>query len=104
MLQIIQCQEYRYFLDSIVAEATKKTYAHAMEQFCEYTKNPDVSLLVAAGREPRLIEAQVIDYIVHLKDKGLSFSRLNVVLAALFHFYTMNDITLNRKKISRFYW
>ena len=102
MLQIIQCQEYRYFLDSIAAEATKKTYAHAMEQFCDYIKNPDVSLLVAAGREPRLIEAQVIDYIVHLKDKGLSYSRLNVVLAALFHFYTMNDVTLNRKKVSRF--
>ena len=104
MLQIIQCQEYRYFLDSIATEATKKTYAHAMTQFCKYIKNPDVSLLVAAGREPRLIEAQVIEYIVHLKDKGLSFSRLNVVLAATIPFLYNERHNTKQKKDLAFYW
>jgi integrase len=50
-----------------------------------------------------MAEAQIIEYIGHLKNKGNSFSSINVVLAAILHFYLMNDdVTLNRKKISRF--
>jgi len=94
---MIQAQEYRYFLESLASEATKKTYAYHLKQFCKYTKVEDCTSLLN-----NLAESRIIDYIVHLKNKGNSFSSINVSLAAILHFYLMNDITLNRKKISRF--
>jgi integrase len=101
-IQIESSQPYRYFLDSLGSEYTKKTYAHALRQFFDYLqiKNPDISTII--GREPKIIEAEIIDYVAQLKHKGLSYSRLNVVLAAIFHFYMINDVTLNKNKISRF--
>jgi integrase len=98
---MIQTQQYRYFIDSLASEATKKTYAAHLEQFCRYFKIDDCARLV--GLHPSLVEAQIIEYIVHLKNKGNAFSSIKVSLAAILHFYLMNDdITLNRKKISRF--
>ena len=98
---MIQTQQYRYFIDSLASEATKKTYAHHLEQFCRYHKIDDCVKLV--GLHPSMAEAQIIEYIGHLKNKGNSFSSINVALAAILHFYLMNDdVTLNRKKISRF--
>lgn len=98
---MIQTQQYRYFIDSLPSEATKKTYAHHLEQFCRHFKIDDCVKLV--GLHPSVAEAQIIEYIVHLKKKGNSFSTINVSLAAILHFYLMNDdVTLNRKKISRF--
>jgi site-specific recombinase XerD len=97
---MIQTQEYRYFLESLASEATKKAYVYNLKQFCKHIKVDDCIRLLDI--HPSLAEAQIIDYIVHLKSQGASFSRINVSLAAILHFYTMNDITLNRRKISRF--
>jgi integrase len=54
------------------------------------------------GTKPSLAEAQIIGYIVHLKSKGISYSPINSMLRAIMDFYTMNDVTLNPKKIARF--
>jgi hypothetical protein len=51
---------------------------------------------------PSSAEAQIIDYIGDLKKKGRSFSRIKSCVCAIMHFYTMNNVTLNRKKIARF--
>jgi site-specific recombinase XerD len=99
---VIQTQQYRYFLDSIASEATKKTYAYHLRQFCRHFKTDDCVRLVDTNIHPSLTEAQIIDYIVHLKSKGNSFSSINVALAAILHFYLINNVTLNRKKISLF--
>lgn len=100
--QTSQQQEYLYFINSIASEATKKVYTHALQKFCDYLKvDGDCSRLL--GMHQSLTEAQIIDYIVNLKNKrGLSFQCINVHLAAIFHFYQMNDVVLNRKKIKRF--
>jgi site-specific recombinase XerD len=96
----MQTQQYRYFIESIASEATKKTYAYSLEQFCRHFKIDDCVTLLAL--HPSLAEAQIIEYIIHLKDKGNAYGSINVSLAAILHFYLMNDINLNRKKISRF--
>lgn len=52
--------------------------------------------------DTKLIETQVIDYLVYLKSKNLSHETITSNLSAIMHFYTMNDIILNRKKIVKF--
>ena len=96
----IQSRQYRYFLDSLSSEATKITYSLNLRQYCRHL-NIDYCIKLLGGNL-NLIEAQVIDYLADLKKKGLSYSRLNSMLSAILHFYSMNDVGLNRKKIARF--
>ena len=93
-------QAYRYFLDSLATNATKITYTFNLRQYCKHLNCTNLSDLLA--KEPKYIEAQIIDYIVSLRERGLSYSRLNSSLSAITHFYTMNDVTINRRKISKF--
>src|SRR5919108_820891 len=51
----------------------------------------------------KLIQSTIIGYILHLKEeKILSPQSLAISTAALKHFYDMNDVILNWKKINRF--
>jgi hypothetical protein len=37
-----------------------------------------------------------------LREKGLATSSISTMLAAIYHFYEMNDVILNRNKINMF--
>ena len=54
--------------------------------------------------ELKNIDAQkyLIQYISELRNKKLSSSAINGRLYPFFHFYEMNDIVLNKKKIKMF--
>ncbi len=54
-------------------------------------------------KDHKLIETDIIRYIVWLKqDQKLSSISISQYVAAIIHFYAMNDIVLNRKKIGRY--
>jgi len=89
---------YRNFLESLRSRQTKKLYDYELKKFIEYIKGEDHLI----SDYPKLIEAQIIDYICDLKNKGLSQSTLSLAFSAISHFYTMNDILLNKKKITKF--
>ena len=66
-----------------------------MHGISEYINN------LLAYQDPLLIQAKIIDYILHLKnDKKLSAITIRQYIEAIMHFYSMNDITLNRKKLA----
>jgi integrase len=45
----------------------------------------------------------IADYITHLKvDQRLSFNTVSLYVASVAHFYSMNDVSLNWKKLSKF--
>jgi hypothetical protein len=44
----------------------------------------------------------IIKYLIALREKGLSSNSISVRLNAIFHFYEMNDVVLNKKKIKKF--
>jgi integrase len=91
-------QEYRYFIDSLANEQTRKHYDFHLKKYCKYS-NEDI---LSKKDNPRLLEAQIIQYIVSLRQQKLSHSHISCSLAAISHFYTMNDIMLNKKKIAKF--
>jgi predicted subunit of tRNA(5-methylaminomethyl-2-thiouridylate) methyltransferase len=48
---------------------------------------------------PRLTESQIIDYIMSLRNSGVAYSTIKSLIAPIFTFYQLNDVTLNRKKV-----
>ena len=84
---------YNNFILSMKSEATKQLYTYCLNrymQYCHYLSIED--LLVKGGKEPRLIEASIIQYIVWLKqDQKLSSISVEHYLSAVMHFYSMNE-------------
>jgi uncharacterized membrane protein len=92
---------YRNFIYSIKSKATKTAYLKALKQFMQYRKVTTVEELLRG--EPRLIQSFVIEWIIDLKERrNLSYSSVSLYSGALRHFYDMNDVTLNWKKIKNF--
>jgi integrase len=52
---------------------------------------------------PKVIEARLVDYIMCLRNDGLSYATMKHMLAPILTFYQINDVLLNRKKISRYF-
>jgi integrase len=92
---------YSNFLDSLRADETKRKYAYSLSKYQEFLGLKDVNELLL-DNNVRTIENAIISYILKMRKEGYSFSSLNTRLAAIVHFYTMNDIVINRKKIGKY--
>ena len=95
---------YVNFISSIRAEQSKKKYAYLLDLYIEFLNLKgglnELSLLL--DQNAKTIENSIISYILQLKKENYSYSTINTRLAAIAHFYTMNDIIINRKKISKY--
>lgn len=61
-------------------------------EFCGINKFEDL-----IGRQN-----QIITYLMSLREKKLSYNSISTRLNAIYHFYDMNDVFLNKKKINMF--
>lgn len=87
--------------DGLRSKHTKTNYRLAFKQFLkDGAKTQDLQVLL--DYKPRIIEQMVIGYIENLVDKNRSHRTINLHCAAIFHFFEMNDIVLNKRKITRF--
>ena len=82
------------FINSIRSEETKIKYKYCLNDFVNFI-GTDNLLDIA-------IEQSVIDYIANMRDRQLSSKTIDVRLSAIYHFYAMNDVTLNKVKIGKF--
>ena len=88
---------YSNFINSLRADETKKKYDFCIKDFMKFVNcDNDYSKLLKLK-----VEQKIIDYIVHLR-KSISSATLNTRLAAVYHFYTMNDVILNKTKINKY--
>jgi hypothetical protein len=95
----LEGQPYLNFINSKSKE-TKVEYKRAIERFLKYTQIPSLADLLSLSAKD--IEQLVINYITNLNARGLSHGYINVSMAAIFHLTDMNDILLNKRKISKF--
>jgi site-specific recombinase XerD len=51
------------------------------------------------AKDPKMIQMDICQWVADMRKKGMASSTISVSLAAVNKFYTMNDITLNWKKI-----
>jgi hypothetical protein len=68
-----------------------------MKKYMEFVGAKKVELI---RQDPKIIEQQIIDFMVSLQ--GLSRATKSLRMAAIVAPYSINDITLNRKRLSKF--
>lgn len=68
-----------------------------MKKYMEFVGAKKVELI---RQDPKIIEQQIIDFMVSLQ--GLSRATKSLRMAAVVAPYSINDITLNRKRLSKF--
>ena len=52
--------------------------------------------------DPKISQMNVCDFVTYLRKRGAAYATISLYVAAINKFYSMNDITLNWKKISSF--
>jgi integrase len=62
--------------------------------------NPDD--LLANQQYPKMIEAQLVNYIMSLRESGISYSTIKVLIAPICTYYDLNDVVINRRKIAKY--
>jgi integrase len=95
---------YRNFINSCKSEATKRDYRKGLSYLMDYLdiEAEDYAKLIE-GRDVRIIQADIINWIIHLRDIcKLSPASINLYTAGVYHFYKMNDIVLNKDKVNAF--
>ncbi|KAA2281229.1 site-specific integrase [Candidatus Nitrosocosmicus sp. SS] len=94
---------YRNFINSLRSRYTKDAYSIYLNRFLNLPQYKNKTLDEILQTNPKELEADIIEHLIFMKDnEGLSHSSLSLFLAALSHFFTINDVLINRKKISKF--
>ena len=101
---ILTGEAYRNYIKLLRSAYTRYMYNVLLKSYMTYCKVSDINdLLNYENDNPKLIQSNIIDYLIELKEKrGLAFKSRCLYSTALHHFYDMNDITLNWKKINSF--
>jgi integrase len=102
-IEVIASSSPRIYLvtDGLRSKHTKVNYYYAFKQFLrDGAKTEDLQVLL--DYKPKVIEQMIIGYVEMLGDKGKAHQTIKLHCAAIFHFFRMNDITLNQRKITRF--
>ena len=93
---LVQQQEdvYLNFVNSIKSSVTRKIYEYNLKLFLEFCGIDKFEDLIGQ-------ETMIIPYLMSLREKKLSYNSISTRLNAIYHFYDMNDISLNKKKIKK---
>jgi hypothetical protein len=87
--------------DDARSKHIKRVHGTVFNQFLrEGAHTTDLQVLL--DYKPRVLESMVIGYIEHMRDKGRAHSTISLHCATIFHFFEMNDIFLNKRRIVRF--
>ena len=107
-------EQPRIFLvtDGVKSPYTKQSYRNAFNHFLSITfeiqsqskqnlyQNQQY-LRTLLDYKPSVIESRIIDYVDYLKSRKLAYPTIQARCAAIFHFFEMNDVNLNTRKIKR---
>jgi hypothetical protein len=89
--------------DGLSSPHTKASYRKNFEHFLSCEQSDERHLLALAARNPRLVEAQIINHIKYLAEvQKLRHGSIHTACFSIFHFFEMNDINLNKRKVLRF--
>jgi integrase len=86
---------------SIKSEATAYQYKGALRRYLRYRHQDSLSELLEQTNT-KIIESDIIAYLVFMKNKQTSFANRNGQISVLKHFYKINDIQLNWFKITKY--
>jgi integrase len=97
---MIKMEPMKAFMSTVKSEETKKMYKIYIKYFEDFAGISLPELLKLSVEQNQNI---IINYIVMMKEKGLSTSSIKGRVAPISSFLQLNDIVLNIKKMSKFY-
>ena len=98
---LLKGEAYRNFINSLDSEVTKSHYRHVFHYFMNFCNIDNYEEMLKFDQQK--LEGIIRDYIIHLRqDKKLAPSSISSYLAAIHHFYEMNDIDLRWNKLKKF--
>jgi integrase len=100
----LEGQAYINFSESLRAPETRRLYDHCLKRYMKYCGVQNVDDLLKDQDNPKLIQSKIIEYIVTMRKSPYNLSHANrhLHLSAISTFYTMNDVVINKKRISRY--
>jgi len=93
-----QDEIYFNFINSIKSAVTKEIYEYNIKVFMRFCNVVTFQDLFSMPNP----QTQIIRHLMSLREKGLSSNSISTRLNAIYHFYDMNDVALNKKKINMF--
>jgi hypothetical protein len=94
---------YRNFKQSIKSKDLFLSYDGKLKAFMKHRGfNENQYSQLIEGKDIRQIEADIIDFIIFLKERHYSLASQKAYLSALIDFFSINDLMIRRKKISKF--
>ena len=94
---------YSLFISSLRSPHTKIKYEGCLLKYLRLPLHGSLqSLDQILEKNPNVIESEITQQLVEMKNEGSSYSTVSVRLAALYHFFSINDVIINRKKLSKF--
>jgi integrase len=99
-VSVVDSRSILLFESAIKTEATKKQYLYALNRFLIFAKIDHADVLITL-KEPAIM-VMLEDYLFYLK-KRISPNSIPAIFAALELFLSMNDKTVNFKKLRKMY-
>ena len=95
---------FRNFINSIKSPITKKSYTQSLNKYyLSRPENVNLTLQQIISKNPRTIEYELRDIIYEMKEKqGLAYSTIHSTLASIVHFFEINDVSINKRKLNKF--
>lgn len=92
--------------DGLKSPKTAKVYSHAFSLFLRFLQIPNDNdhLQSLIDLKPSVIEAKIISFIEHEKgeERKIVPAAVHLLAYAVLHFFSMNDVMLNTRKIQKF--
>ena len=96
-------EPYRNFIDSLDSEVTKRCYQDYISYFMNFVRAERYEDLLTLDENPHKLEGIIRDYIIHMRQyKKLSSATISARIAGVSHFYQMNDVIVNWRKLKKF--
>jgi hypothetical protein len=74
---ILQGTSYKNFINAIKSPATKIGYINSLKRYMNHLQLKEVDDLLLQ-QNPRMIESQIIDYIMVLREDGYGYKRCSI--------------------------
>jgi hypothetical protein len=91
---------YQNSVNSLSSPESRKQYTYILKKYMDFVGVKDVDELIK--QDSKAVEQQIIDYMISHDGLGLSRATKSLRMAAVVALYSINDITLNRKRLSKF--
>jgi integrase len=98
-ISVLEGASFHIFINSLKSAKTKERYSKFISDFAKWKNVNQLDDLLHG--DPKSQKADVMSYLFQLRGQGQSSSSRNIALAAIKHYYEMNDIALAWKPIGK---